>query len=424
MTTTGLRTNSSESELMETGSAQEGIRGAVGALREPAFRWWFFSQVLSASGGMTQAVALSWLVLHLTARPVDLGVLGAITWAPVLFGGAYAGAVLDRVDTRRTLIVTQAAYVVLGITQAVLVATGSMQIWSLYATAVLTGVVTAFDGPARQVYVLEIVGRQRLVSAVSLHEVVLNSSRVIGPAVGGLILATAGLAWCFVLNAATFVPVLLVLTLARRRARDTVDRTVPSRRGGGAKEGIRQVWRTPVVRSCVLVAIAGGTLFNLGVALPVLVTDTFHLGGAGFGLMMAAFGLGAIPGALVAAGTSGPSGRRVRVLAVLSGVTVLLTAASPLAALAFVGIAVAGFLSIWLISVANTLVQLRADPALRGRIMGVWTMALPGTVPFTGLLSAAVSQGLGARAGFGFAGVVLTGVAMVTWRALGDRPIV
>jgi predicted MFS family arabinose efflux permease len=396
-----------------------GLRNAVGALRTPAYRWWFGSQILSASGSMTQAVAQSWLVLQLTGSAVDLGILAAVTWGPVLLGGAWAGAWVDRIDRRRLLLVTQSLFILLGLVQAALVATGVVQVWMVFLVAVATGCVAAFDGPARQVYVLELVGTQRVASAVSLYEVGLNASRVLGPALGGLVLATSGTTICFLVNAACYLPPLAVV------ARFTPDPGLappPRHRTPGAvREGLAYVWRVPAIRACVLVAATGGILFNLAVAVPLLATQAFHLGGGGYGALMAAFGVGAIPGALLsAAGSAWPTGPRVRVLTAASGAAVVGTAYAPDAVAGFVGMAAAGFLSIWLIALANTLVQLRAEPALRGRVMGAWTMALPGTLPFSSMLTAGVAQGFGARAGFAVAGFALLLTAALTWSALSD----
>ena len=183
-----------------------GLSHAVGALRIPAYRWWFVSQILSASGAMTQAVAQSWLVLQLTGRAVDLGLLAALAWGPVLLLGAWAGAWVDRLDRRRLLLVTQTLFVLLGLVQAGLTATGVVRVWMVLAVAAATGIVSAFDGPARQVYVLELVGTGRVASAVSLYEVGLNASRVLGPAVGGAMLATVGTTACFLVNAACYLP--------------------------------------------------------------------------------------------------------------------------------------------------------------------------------------------------------------------------
>jgi len=284
----------------------------------------------------------------------------------------------------------------------------------------MTGAVSAPDGAARQVYVLDLVGGERLASAVSLNEVVINVSRVLGPAAGGLFLATLGIPFCFVANAASYVPPLVVLLTRshRRAARPAPAHTAPSRRGA-IRAGLRYAWSTPALRACLLMAAASGMLFNLGVALPLLATRSFHLGGAGYGLMMATFGLGGVAGALLAASGRGvPSGRSVRLLGLLTGVSILMTAASPLTGLAFAGLGVTGCLSIWFIARANTLAQLRAMPSMRGRVMGLWVMALPGAQPITSPVVGVTAEVAGPRAGFGLAGAALLVAVASGWRAL------
>ena len=187
------------------------------------------------------------------------------------------------------------------------------------------------------------------------------------------------------------------------------------------RDGLAAVRSSPQIRSCILIAFAAGMLFNLSVATPIFVSRVLHLGGGGYGAMMAAFGLGAVPGALMAASRE-PSGPRIRVLAVLTGAAIVGTALTPDVAGAFTGIAIAGFLSIWLVAGANTLVQLRSSPQLRGRIMGVWTMALPGGYPVTALIVALVT-GVNARAGFALAGVTMLAIAAVTWTSLGRAKV-
>ncbi len=185
-------------------------------------------------------------------------------------------------------------------------------------------------------------------------------------------------------------------------------------------------WRKPALRSCVFMAVAGGMLFNMGGTLPLIATRVFHAGPAAYGAMMAAFGGGALFGAVLAGtGSSWPSGRHVRALALATGVEVCVVAASPWEGMLFAGLAVAGFLSIWFIALANALVQLRSDPAFRGRVMGVWTMGLPGMLPITSLLVGALATvgggALGARLAFGLAGLALVASAVAGWRALADR---
>jgi MFS family permease len=184
---------------------RSGLRQAFHSLESPEFRPWFFAQVFSASGTMTQGVAMSWLVLRLTGNGVDLGLMTACTFLPLLVFGPYAGTLVDRFDRRRLLIVTQTLLLLLAAVAATLIATGLIRLWMLFVIAALTGCVSAPDGTARQVYVIDLVGTGRLASAVSLYEVVLNISRVVGPAVGGVLLATVGVGACCALNAASYL---------------------------------------------------------------------------------------------------------------------------------------------------------------------------------------------------------------------------
>jgi len=302
-------------------------------------------------------------------------------------------------------------------TQAALVATGEIRLWMIFTLGALNGAVIAVDSPARQVYVFQLVGRERLASAIGMFEVIVNSSRVLGPAVGGVLLAVVGTAPCFAVNALSYLPTLWVLAHYRPVTQAVPGR--PARPAGRVRDGLIAVRRNPEIRSCVLIALAGSMLFDLSVAGPPFASRVLHLGGGGYGALTAAFGLGALPGALVAASASrAPSGRRIRVLALATGAAIVATALTPVVAGAFIGMTVAGFLSIWLIATANTLVQLRSGAALRGRVMGIWTMALPGGFPVTGLIVALVAA-VDARAGFAVAGVAMITVAAVTWTALG-----
>ena len=292
--------------------------------------------------------------------------------------------------------------------------------------AFANGLVSTFDMPARQVFVLDLVGREHAANAVSLNEVVLNTSRILGPAVGGALLATVGVAICLFVNAFTFIPTIgVLLALIWRRGWSSKRETTPQPRRGHVREGLAYVWRVPAIRSCVLMAVAGGMLFNMGVTLPLLATRAFHAGPEGYGTMMATFGVGALFGAgLAAMGAPWPSGRKVRVLVAFTGAEVCLVAASPWIGLLYVGLALAGLLSIWYISLANALVQLRTPRPLQGRVMGVWTMALPGMAPLTSLLigavAASVAGGAGARGAFGLAGVAMLISAALGWRSLVD----
>jgi MFS family permease len=385
--------------------------GRFQSLREPVFRQWFLSSVLSASGTMTQGVAVSVLVYRLTGSGIAVGWMTTCTFLPLFLFGPYAGALVDRIGPRRVLLVTQTLLATLSGLLAVLTAAGAEQMWMLYAIAALSGTVSAADASARQVYVIDLVGADRVSNAVALNEIVVNGSRILGPALGGAALGLWGVWACCALNAASFLPPLIVVLRHKTR---TVTHPHTEKIGG-----IRYVWRNPTIRACVLLAAASGMLFSLNVPLTPFTTAVFHLDGTGFGLMMATFGIGSLPGVvLAAAGPSRPSGLRVAVLAVATGVAILATAYAPTVTLAFVGIAVTGCVSIWFISLANTLVQLESDPGMRGRVMAVWGMALPGFSVVTGPFIGWVGGVTDARLGFGVAGIAMILAAATGWRGL------
>ncbi|MDQ1724468.1 MAG: hypothetical protein QOG52_1496 [Frankiaceae bacterium] len=410
--------------VLTTGDEATGAKsrgGPFASLRIPAYRWWFSSQLVSASGSMTQAVGVSWLVLQLTGRGIDLAILSAATMLPVLIGGAWGGSLADRFDRRRLLIVTQSIFVTLAVTLTVLSAAGAARVWNLLIISAITGTVMAADIPARQVYVVDLVGADRLGSAVGLFEIILNASRIVGPALGGLLLLVSGPTACFAVNAVSFVAPLWVLLRYRGERGHGGGRPKESQRGK-TREGARYVWSHPQLRSLVVLAAASGVLFNATVLFPLLAVRALGLGGGGFGALLAFFGLGALPGALIAARATGePSGRLVRALALATGISMCTTAYAGSAVMAFATMAVTGFLSIWFIAAANTLAQLRSSPEMRGRVMGLWSMALPGTSPITGSVAALIADHFGARVGFATAGAMIALAALTGWRALSGR---
>jgi MFS family permease len=396
-------------------------------MRVRAYRWWVVSQVLSASGGATQAVAQSWLVLHLTHSAFLLALTATATFTPLLLASAWAGSVADRFDRRKVLVITQSLYIGLGVALGALLVAGAVQVWMLFVFAFANGCVSAVDSPSRQVFVLELVGTDSVASAIGFNEVVINASRVLGPALGGVLLATVGFATCFFVNAASYLPPLgVVVVLLWRRGWAHLPPAQEDRGRGRVRKGLAFAWCNPAIRYSMLMAVAAGMLFNMGTTLPLMATRAYHMGAGGYGAMMATFGGGAVFGALIASsGPPWPSGQRVRGLAALTGVVVCLAAASPRVGLFFAGLALAGFLSIWFIALANALVQLRTEPGLRGRVMGVWTMALPGSTPITSLLVGGVAtwagRAAGARDAFALPGVALLLTAALAWRSLSDR---
>ena len=405
-----------------------GLRRPFQSLESPAYRAWFFSQVFSASGTMTQTVAMSWYLLRLTGDSVYLGLMPTFMFLPVILISPHAGALVDRVDRRTLLIVTQVVFGLLAVTAAAIIAAGVAQAWMLFLITLLNGIVFAPDSTARQVYVVDLVGADRLASAIGLYEIILNVSRVAGPALGGALLATVGVAACCAVNAASYAIPLYVLLRHKPAHAATAPSATADRKGRPSmslRDGVRYAWQHGPIRVCVGLAAASGLLFNMGVALPVLATHTFHLGGGGYGLLMSVFGIGALPGALLAsAGDGRPTGRRVGVLALATAAAIGGTALAPALWLAMAGLAVVGLLSIWFIAAANTLVQLASGDGMRGRMMGLWTTALPGAQVGTGPFAGWVTQEAGPRVGFALPAMALAVIAGAGWRALTAGPSV
>jgi MFS family permease len=396
------------------------LRAALGALEDPFARVWFGSQLISASGTMTQTVATAWLVLQLTHSAADLGVLTILTLGPVLLCSVWSGGIADRVERRRLLAMTQIAFISVAVTLFILACLRVLGVALLFSLAAATGMVNAVDAPARQVYARDLVGEARISSAVTLYEVILNCSRIVGPAVGGLLLAVWGPSWCFLFNALTFIPPLAALGTAAARAQGRGG--VPSPVKAGPWQGMRLALRDRRIRHCLLLAALSGVLFNTSVLFPVLAERGFGAGGGGYASLLAFFGIGALPGALVAScGTGNPTGRRVATLGWVTGLLMIAAASAPTLAICCGIVSIAGFASIWFIAVANTLVQIRSPAGSRGRVMGLWTMALPGMNPVTGVMFGLVADRFGARDAFGSGGVLLVACALLAWRSIGRK---
>lgn len=388
------------------------------ALQVRDYRRWSLAQLVSGTGGTASQVAMAWVVVELGGDGIALGAVTACMMLPTLVLGPFIGVLVDRFTRRSVLLVTAYAQAAVALVLAVASFAGVLQIWMLLALSLLHGIAFAADNPARQLLVLDLVGRERVTSAVSMNEVIINGSRVLGPAVAGALLVVADASWCFAFNALAFIPSIIVLVLLRPAER-TEEPVVDPGTEMGEERPWRFVTRTAPIAATLLLAACAAACFNIAVVVPLIVADVFDAGGGTYGALAVAFGLGALPGAFFSAtGPTTPCGGEVRLLGLLMGCGVVLCGLAPNLPTLFVGLAAVGALVMWFIARANAFVMLSTPSAIRGRIMGIWAMALPGSTVVTGFLVGALADAIDPRFAYGAVGVITLAVAIASWRAL------
>jgi MFS family permease len=386
-------------------------RVTFAALSVPNYRRYYSGQAISLIGTWMQMTAQAWLVLSLTHSSTMLGVIVALQTLPVLILGPYGGVVADRVDKRRLSIALQAVMGIQALILGVLTVTGNVRVWEIGLLAVMLGLNNAFENPARQSFMLEMVGPEHLRNAVSLNSVLANTARVIGPAVAGILIATVGEGVCFLVNAASFVAVIASLVTLDLTA---LNPTTPTPRARGQlREGLRYVRNTPELALPLLMMAAVGCLtYEFQVSLPVMASRGLHVGASGFGFMTGAMGFGAVLGGLLVA-ARGKTGLRPLILSASGfGVAMALATLAPSLALELIALMLVGWASISFMSMGNSTLQLGADPGMRGRVMSLWFVSFQGSTPIGGPIVGWLMAVAGARAGLGVGAVTCFVVAL------------
>jgi predicted MFS family arabinose efflux permease len=393
---------------------------ALRAFRHDDFRRFFSTQLLSQIGSWMQTVAQSWLVLQLTSSPFLLGLIGTLQFGPVLLFSIVSGALADRVPKRRLLVATQAVMSVQAFALAALVSSGHVEYWHVAGLAFLVGLANVLDGPSRLSYVAEMVGRSDVGSAVSLNSASFNAARIVGPSIGGLLIAGYGLTPAFVLNGLGFA-IASAATLGLR----TPGLPQPRAGAGVLSEiltGIRYVWRTrEMVLALGLCAVVSFCVFNFTVYVPLVARTVLGLGAEGFGFLMAALGVGAVSGAL-GLGMLGPR-QPPRALmfaaaALASGGLLALSLARSFWPAVLV-LLLTGFFGILLVASCNTTMQLASTDALRGRVMSIYTMVWGGAFPIGAFLVGSMAERWGVQRALLVNGTIgLCAVALLSgwWR--------
>jgi MFS family permease len=396
------------------------------ALAGRNFRLYFGGQVVSTIGTWMQLLAQAWLVLQLTNSGAALGLNVALQTLPLLLFGVWAGAVADRVDNRKLLVVTAFLGMAQAIGLGVLVATGAVTAAWVYVFSLLFGLVFAFDRPASNALLYELVEGDDLPSAIGLNSVIQSSGRLVGPAIGGVLIATVGISTCFFVNAASFLAVIGALLALRRSQMHP--RLATERHRGQLREGLRYVWRHADLRlGIVVMAVVGTFAYNFSVLVPAMIKFEYHAGASAFGLVQSISGVGAVIGGLAIASLARPTMRVLGLSAIAFGALIAASAVMPV---------LAGYAALWLplgaasavySTVDQMVLQRGTAPAFQGRVMSLFTIAWWGTTPVGALIIGAVIEatsprvalGLGAVAAFG-SGVAVLVLRRVPWSDVVD----
>jgi MFS family permease len=373
-------------------------RQTFSSLANRNYRRYFVGQAVSLVGTWMQTIAQSWLVLQLTGSGAALGAVVAAQTLPMLLLGPYGGVVADRVDKRRLMIMLQSMMGTLALVLGVLALTHEVTLWQVYVLAFLLGLNNCFENPARQAFVLEMVGPDDLRNAVSLNSVMVNAARSVGPAFAGIIIAVSGVGVCFLLNAVSFVAVVVSLITLDVSTLQRSPRT--TRAPGQIREGLAYVRRTPTLAAPLLMmALVGCLAYEFQVVLPIVARDAFGGSPEVFGFMTAAMGVGAVIGGLYIA-ARGQTGLRALVSsAALFGVAIAAAAIAPNLWTELIALFLVGAMSVGFMSKGNSTMQLEASPTMRGRVMALWSVAFLGSTPIGGPIAGWISEQFGGRAG-------------------------
>ena len=397
------------------------------SLQSRNFRRYFIGLTASMAGSWMQIIAQAALVLELTHSASQLGYIAAAQMVPVLLLAPSAGVLVDRVKTRHLILATQILLGLIALLLGLLTMSDNITLWMVYAAAMASGVLTAVDQPARQAFVSELVPKQLLTNAITLSTVSMNAARAIGPAIAGIVIVKLSIGACFLLNGLSYVAVVVALLFVR--VNELHERHLEPRRKGQLREGLSYAWKHPQLRVALLMMTIVGTFtYEFQVTLPALADQTFSNGdGSGvYAWLTGIMGLGAVIGGLITASRPRNGLRPLIAQSVLFGISVLAVAIAPTEKIALVALLFSGASSITLISRGSATVQLLSEPAKRGRVMALWTMAFIGTTPIGAPICGWIADYAGARWALGMGAVAaLTagGYGALAQRRLGRNSI-
>ncbi|MFL5900681.1 MAG: MFS transporter [Solirubrobacterales bacterium] len=398
-----------------------GLRRSFDSLAVPNYRRYFAGQLVSLSGNWMQTVAAVWLVLSLTGSGVAVGFTTALQFLPMLLFGAWGGLLADRFPKRKLLMATQVLMALPAIALFAVAAAGVAAPWMVYLAVFAMGTVNAVDNPTRQSFVIEIVGPDRVVNAVSLNSVIVQSARIVGPAFAGLLIAGFGVAPCFAVNALTFGAMILALS----RMDQAQLRLAPcaTREPGAIRAGLRYVRATPELAVPLgLMALVGTFGFNFQVVLPLLARFSFGGGAGTYAALVSAMAIGSVAGALITGAHGRTSPRLIAGAALAFGAFALCAAMAPGLVVEVAALIVLGAAAVTFAASVNSSLQLSVAPHMRGRVMALYSVVFLGSTPIGGPLAGWLSEAYSPRVALLLAASAGLSAAWAAHVALGRRP--
>lgn len=395
------------------------------ALRYPNYRRFWWGGLVSLTGSWGQTTALSWLVYDLTGSPLMLGTVMMVNSIPTMLLALVGGVIADRSEKRHMLLASQGTFMAISMALAVLTLAGRIEVWQILVLSAIGGIASAIDMPARQSLIPHLVQRDDLLNAIALNSAMFNGSRILGPAIAGLIIGRfgprGGPGWCFAINAITYLAVLGALATIRVNSRPPAGER--QRVLHEVREGLAFAWQHRALRMFLgLLAVTGVFGLSFTVLMPVFARDVLHVSAQGFGMLMTASGLGATVGVLALA-SSRPKNPRNLILGTQSGFVVLLAAfalSSNYALSLVLMVVLSGAMTSYLSS-TNTTIQSIVPDGLRGRVMSLYILAFFGTAPLGGLLMGSLASALGAQVAVLSGAAVCVAAALAAWLS-GRRP--
>ena len=377
------------------------------------YRVFWLGQLVSVSGTWMQTTAQAWLVLKMTNSPLALGTVTMLQFLPVTVLTLFGGVLVDRLPKRKVVFCTQTVAALQALLLAVLVLTNTVQLWQIYALALLLGVVNAFDNPTRQAFVVELVGKEHLQNAIALNSSLFNSARVIGPAIGGIVITAVGIGQAFLFNGLSFIPLIVGLLFLWPGQFYAVPQPQRGNMFRQLAAGVRYAAGTPEVLLILMTMAVMGTFgYNFNTILPLIAKYVLHAGAFGLGILTSALGIGSLIAALGVASARRTSHAVLLGAAALFSVVLTLVGLSPWLPLTLALLVLLGAASIVFSASANTRLQLTTPPELRGRVMSLYFLLFAGTTPIGGFLVGvlATRMGVGATTVL-FGAICLLGVA-------------